>query len=254
MPNKIQSTCNYCALACNVDFYEEDNQIVKIVPTPHYPVNKGFACIKGLSLDKQQTLKKCSPLPRIKTENGEHTYLSWDEGYQYVADKLLAIKEKHGGDSIAGISTGQLPFEEMALFSHVMRNFLRGHVDGNTRLCMATSVVAHKQSFGFDAPPYTLNDLELSDTIILVGGNPVVTHPILWDRIVKNKNKKLIVVDPRCSETAQRADYWYGINGKTDIYLFYGLANLLIEKGYIDNDYIANHTENFDGFKTLVAN
>lgn len=94
---------------------------------------------------------------------------SWEEAYTYVADKLLSIKETYGGDAIAGISTGQLPFEEMALFSHVMRNFLRGHVDGNTRLCMATSVVAHKQSFGFDAPPYTLNDFELSDTIFLIG-------------------------------------------------------------------------------------
>ena len=250
---KVQSTCNVCSLACNLDFYVENEQIVKVLPTKTYPVNKGFSCIKGISLDKQNTKFKPSPFPKIRDAQGELQEVSWDEAYKYVADKLLSIKETYGGDSIAAISTGQLPLEEMALFSHVMRNFLRGHVDGNTRLCMATSVVAHKQSFGFDAPPYTLNDFELSDTIFLIGANPIVTHPIIWDRIRRNPNKKVIVIDPRRSETAQKSDYFYPINGKSDIYLFYGLANILIEKDYLDHDYIEAHTENFDGFKALVS-
>lgn len=250
---KVQSTCNVCSLACNLDFYVENEQIVKVIPTPHYPVNKGFSCIKGISLDKQNTKFKPSPLPKIRDVKGEMQETTWEEAYDYVAKKLLEIKETYGGDSIAAISTGQLPLEEMALFSHVMRNFLRGHVDGNTRLCMATSVVAHKQSFGFDAPPYTLNDFELSDTIFLIGANPIVTHPIIWSRIRNNPNKKVIVIDPRRSETAQRSDYHYALNGKTDIYLFYGLAHILIAKDYLDHNYIEAHTENFQGFKDLVA-
>lgn len=250
---KVQSTCNVCSLACNLDFYVENEQIVKVLPTKTYPVNKGFSCIKGISLDKQNTKFKPSPFPKIRDAQGELQEVSWDAAYKYVADKLLSIKKTYGGDSIAAISTGQLPLEEMALFSHVMRNFLRGHVDGNTRLCMATSVVAHKQSFGFDAPPYTLNDFELSDTIFLIGANPIVTHPIIWERIRRNPNKKVIVIDPRRSETAQKSDYFYPINGKSDIYLFYGLANILIEKDYLDHDYIEAHTENFDGFKALVS-
>ena len=188
--NKVQSTCNLCALACNFDFYVENNEIQKVMPTPHYPVNKGFSCIKGISLDKQHTRFKPSPLPKIRNAHGEMEEKSWDEAYQYVADKLLSIKETYGGDAIAAISTGQLPLEEMALFSHVIRNFLRGHVDGNTRLCMATSVVAHKQSFGFDAPPYTLNDLSLSDTLIFIGANPAVAHPVSWMRLRRNKDAK----------------------------------------------------------------
>nr|WP_307992046.1 molybdopterin oxidoreductase family protein [uncultured Niameybacter sp.] len=250
---KVQSTCNVCALACNLDFYVENGEITKVIPTKDYPVNKGFSCIKGISLDKQHTKFKPSPLPLIRNQQGELEETSWEKAYDYVAKELLRIKNTYGGDSIAGISTGQLPLEEMALYSHVMRNFLRGHVDGNTRLCMATSVVAHKQSFGFDAPPYTLNDLELSDTIFLIGANPIVAHPILWDRIRRNKNKKLITIDPRCSETARKSDYYYPVAPKTDIYLFYGLAHILIEKDYIDHKYIEAHTENFDGFKTLVS-
>ena len=248
---KIQSTCNYCAIDCNLDFYVENNRIVKVVPTKDYPVNDGFCCIKGLSLDKQQTSVKPSQLPKIKI-NGKMTTVEWEYAFKYVADKLKEIQEKYGKESIAGISTGQLTMEEFAIFGHVMRNYLKTNVDGNTRLCMATAVVAHKQSFGFDAPPFTLKDLELSDTIVFIGANPVVAHPILWGRVMKNTDKKVIVLDPRKSETAMNADYWYGLKGKSDLQLFYTVANLLIEKGYIDKKYIADHTEGFEEFKEFV--
>lgn len=249
---KVQSTCNFCAIDCNLDFYVEDEKIVKVVPTKGYPVNDGFSCIKGLSLDKQQTVVKTSPLPKIRQEDGSMKEVSWDEGFTHVANKLKELQEKYGTQSVAGISTGQLTLEEFALFGHVMRNYLQTNVDGNTRLCMATSVVAHKQSFGFDAPGFTLQDLEVSDTLIFIGANPVVTHPIMWDRVKKNPNKKIIVIDPRRSETAHNADYWYDIDFRSDIYLFYTIANILIEKHYIDATFIENNTNKFEEFKEFV--
>ena len=249
---KVQSTCNFCALACNMDFYVEDDKIVKVVPTKGYPVNDGFSCIKGLSLDKQQTVVKSSSLPKVRQNDGSFKTLEWDDAFKYVADRFLEIQEKYGKESVAGISTGQLTLEEFALLGHVMRNYLKTNLDGNTRLCMASAVVAHKQSFGFDAPPYTLQDAELSDTIVLIGANPVVAHPIFWGRIRSNKNKKLIVIDPRRSETAQNADYWYGIKGKSDLALFYTVANLIIEKGYVNEEYVANYTEGYEEFKEFV--
>ncbi|QGH22013.1 molybdopterin oxidoreductase family protein [Clostridium butyricum] len=249
---RVQSTCNFCALDCNIDFYVEDNKIVKVVPTKGYPVNDGFSCIKGLSLDKQQTVVKGSKLPKVRQKDGSFKTMEWDDTFKYVADKFIEIKEKYGSESIAGISTWQLTLEEFALLGHVMRNHLKANLDGNTRLCMATAVVAHKQSYGFDSPPYTLNDVELSDTVILIGANPVVAHPILWDRIRSNKNKKLIVIDPRKSETAQHADYWYGLKGKSDLALFYTVANILIEKGYVNKEYIENYTEGYEDFKEFA--
>ncbi len=252
---KIQSTCNYCSLACNLDFIVENGKIERIIPTVDYPVNKGFSCIKGLRLDRQQQVYKPSSLPRLKKADGTFEHTSWNQAVEQTAGKLTEIVEKYGPESVAAISTGQLPLEEMALLGHVLRNYLKANVDGNTRLCMATSVVAHKQSFGFDAPPYTLNDFELSDTIILIGANPVVAHPIAWGRIRANKieGKKVIVIDPRQSETAQRADYHYPLKAKSDIKLFYILANVLIGEGWIDETYIENHTENFEAFKEFVA-
>lgn len=249
---KVQSTCNYCALDCNLDFYVEDEKIVRVLPTKGYPVNDGFCCIKGLSLDKQQTVVRTSPLPKIRQADGSMKEVSWDEGFQYVADQLQELQAKYGRESVAGISTGQLTMEEFAIFGHVMRNYLKTNVDGNTRLCMATAVVAHKQSYGFDAPGYTLKDLELSDTIIFIGANPVVAHPILWKRVRQNPDKKVIVIDPRKSETAMNADYWYPVKCRGDLYLLYTLANVLIEKGWIDQNYIEAHTEGYGEFKEFV--
>lgn len=249
---KIQSTCNLCALACNVDFYVENGKIDRVSPTVDYPVNKGFCCIKGLNLDKQQTKIKARKNPLLRDENCEMKEVSWKEAFETFAKKMTSIQEKYGKESVAFISTGQMPTEDMALLGHVGRNYMGINGDGNTRLCMATSVVAHKQSFGFDAPPYTLNDAELSDTIILIGANPVIAHPVFWGRIRQNKEAKIITIDPRKSETAMNSDIWIDIKPKADLVLMYTLANVLIEKGYIDKNYIENYTEGYEEFKKHV--
>lgn len=249
---RIQSTCNYCALACNLDFYTEDGKIKRVVPTPHYPVNKGFSCIKGLNLDKQCTKFNGSKKPLLKMKDGERKAIEWKEAFDLFASKMTAIQEKYGKESVAYISTGQLITEEMALLGHVGRSYMGINGDGNTRLCMASAVVAYKQSFGFDAPPYTLKDLELSDTIFFIGANPVIAHPIAWGRVRKNKDAKIITIDPRKSETAMNSDMWIDIKTKGDLALFYTLANVLIEKGWIDQDYINNYTEGFEDFKAHV--
>lgn len=249
---RIQSTCNYCALACNLDFYTEYGKIKRVVPTPHYPVNKGFSCIKGLNLDKQCTKFNGSKKPLLKMKDGERKAIEWKEAFDLFASKMTAIQEKYGKESVAYISTGQLPTEEMALLGHVGRSYMGINGDGNTRLCMASAVVAYKQSFGFDAPPYTLKDLELSDTIFFIGANPVIAHPIAWGRVRKNKDAKIITIDPRKSETAMNSDMWIDIKTKGDLALFYTLANVLIEKGWIDQDYINNYTEGFEDFKEHV--
>ena len=251
---KVQSTCNFCAIDCNLDFYVENGRIVKTVPTKGYPVNDGFSCIKGLSLSKQQTTVKPNALPKIRQEDGSFREVSWDEGFRYAADKIKELQAQYGRESIAGISTGQLTLEEFAIFGHVMRNFLQTNVDGNTRLCMASAAVAHKGTLGYDAPGYTLNDFELSDTIIFIGSNPVVAHPIIWQRVRNNRipDRKIIVIDPRRSETARNADYHYPIRWRSDLTLMYTLANQIIEKDYVDHSFVDEHTEGYEDFKEFV--
>ena len=249
----VRSTCNYCSIACNLDFNIEDNGFInRIVPALNYPVNKGFCCGKGLNLDKQNTQHENPVLPLLRDKDGKLKQIQWNEAFDLFAKRVTEIQDKYGKESFAFLSTGQLATEEMALAGHIGRTFLGGNGDGNTRLCMATSVVAYKQSFGFDAPPYTFNDLEHSDVIIFIGCNPVVAHPILWGKTKNNKDCIKIGIDPRRTETVTNCDMWIDIKPKTDLVLLYTLANVLIKKGWVDNEYIEKYTEDFEGFKEHV--
>ncbi|WP_017752898.1 molybdopterin oxidoreductase family protein [Clostridium tyrobutyricum] len=247
-----QSTCNYCSLACNLEFYVEDNMIKKILPKKDYPVNGKFTCLKGINLDKQCSRYGKDKLPVLKDKYGNKRAISWNEAFELFADKMRYIQNKYGVESAAYISTGQITTEELALLGLVGRIHMGINGDGNTRLCMASTVMAYKQSFGFDAPPYTLKDLEISDTLVFIGSNPAIAHPVVWSRVKKNKSASIVVIDPRESETAQNADIWLDIIPKSDIYLLYTLANVLIENNWIDREYIDNYTMDFDGFRDHV--
>ena len=127
------------------------------------------------------------------------------------------------------------------------------HGDGNTRQCMATSVVAYKQAFGFDAPPYTYADFEESDVIVLVGSNLCIAHPILWQRVMRNPHQpEIIVIDPRATETAMAATQHLALYPKSDLTLLYGVARMLIERDWIDRDFIDAHTSGFEDFAQFV--
>jgi assimilatory nitrate reductase catalytic subunit len=155
---------------------------------------------------------------------------------------------------VAYLSTGQIVTEEMALLG-ALAKFGMGivHGDGNTRQCMATAVVAYKQSFGFDAPPYTYRDFEESDVIVLVGANLCIAHPILWERVLLNPHQpEIVVVDPRRTETAMQGTQHFPIAPKSDLSFFYGLAHILIAEGWIDREFISAHTNGFEEFAAHV--
>lgn len=245
-----QSTCNYCSIGCNLNFYIENNKIIKIIPVKNHTVNKGFCCIKGLELNRQSSSRK---LPLLRDKNGVMREISWDKAFETFSSRMKEIQHKYGKESVAYLSTAQITTEELALLGFVGRNYMGINGDGNTRLCMATAAVTYNQSFGYDAPPYASRDMELSDTIIFIGANPIVTHPVLWEYVVRNKDAKIISIDPRRSETTINADIWIDIKPKSDIRLFYTLANVLIEKNWIDEEYIEKYSEGFEGFKEHVS-
>jgi assimilatory nitrate reductase catalytic subunit len=181
--------------------------------------------------------------------------VGWDEALRLFCDRFQAIAARHGPQSLAFLGTGQLPTEELALLG-ALAKFGMGmiHGDGNTRQCMASAVVAYKESFGFDAPPYTYRDFEESDVIVLVGSNLCLAHPILWQRVLANRSRPaIIVIDPRKTETAMAASLHLPLAPKSDLYLLYAVANILIREGCVDHEFVARHTSGFDAFRRHVA-
>ena len=243
--------CGFCSTGCGLNLHLKDGEAISLTPSTDYPVNLGMACPKGwealtpLEADDRAT----APLMR-KNRSEELIATDWDTALTEFSSKFKEVQEKHGKESVAFISTGQIVTEEMAYLG-ALAKFGMGikHGDGNTRQCMATSVVSYKQSFGFDAPPYTYQDFEESDVILLIGSNLCITHPIMWQRIERNKHEpEIIVVDPRKTETAVAATQHYPIAPKSDLVFFYGLAKVLLDKGYVDEKYIADHCEGYEDF------
>jgi anaerobic selenocysteine-containing dehydrogenase len=247
--------CGFCSTGCSLRIHLKDGQAINLSPTSEYPVNVGMACPKGWEALTPLRSSDRATTPMLRNAKGELEAADWDTALQVFVLRFKAIQDKFGSDSIAWLGTGQICTEELA-FLGALAKFGMGviHGDGNTRQCMATSVTAYKQSFGFDAPPYTYKDFEESDVLVFVGSNICIAHPIMWQRVCRNKNRpEIIVVDPRKTETAMAATQHYAITPKSDLVLLYGLANMLIANGWVNHDYVQQHTSGFNAFAEFVA-
>jgi assimilatory nitrate reductase catalytic subunit len=246
--------CGFCSTGCSLRVHFKDGRAVNVSPSPDYPVNLAKACPKGW--EALQPLYACdrATTPYLRNQQGKLKPTGWDNALQLFASRFKTIQDRFGKDAIAWLGTGQICTEELA-FLGALAKFGMGmvHGDGNTRQCMATAATAYKESFGFDAPPYTYKDFEESDVLVFVGSNPCIAHPIMWQRVCSNKNRpEIIVVDPRKTETAMAATQHYAIKPKSDLFLLYGLANMLIESGSINRDYVDRHTSGFAEFASFV--
>ncbi len=247
--------CGFCSTGCGLDVHLKQGEAINLSPAKDYSVNLGMACPKGWEALTPLRAKDRALYPLLRDEKGQMQRVDWTVALETFVRRVRAVQSKHGPESVAFLSTGQIPMEEMAALG-TLAKFGMGmvHGDGNTRQCMATAVVAYKQSFGFDAPPYTYKDFEESDVIVLVGSNLCIAHPIMWERVCKNPhNPEIIVVDPRKTETAMAATQHVALKPKSDLALFYGIAQALIERGAIKQEYIDAHTTGFAEFREFVA-
>ena len=250
------AVCGFCSTGCGLRVHLSKGEAVNLSAATEYPVNAGMACPKGWeALAPLRSADRAThPMVR-KSKGGPLERVTWEEALSLFVGRFSDLIENHGPDSVAFLGTGQMPTEELALLGSLAK-FGMGfvHGDGNTRQCMATSVVSYKQTFGFDAPPYTYQDFEESDVIVLVGSNLCIAHPIMWERVCKNKHSpKIIVIDPRRTETAMAATDHFPIRPKSDLVLFYGLARLLIERGRVQQDFVDAHTTGFAAFAEHVS-
>ena len=246
--------CGYCSTGCRLTVHLKDGAPVNLTPSTGWPVNRGTACPKGWEALTVLDAPDRATTPLLRDGGGNQRPVSWDAALSTMVERFKAIQARHGAESVAFLGTGQMPTEEMALLG-ALAKFGMGmlHGDGNTRQCMATSVVAYKQAFGFDAPPYTYEDFEASDVIVFVGANPCIAHPIMWERVLRNpRNPAVVVLDPRFTETAMQATQHLPLRPKSDQTLLYGIARILIERGWIDTDYVEAHTREYEPFAAYV--
>jgi assimilatory nitrate reductase catalytic subunit len=249
----VSTVCGFCATGCSLQVHlDATGRAINLSADPAYPVNLGMACPKGWEALSPLAAPDRATVPLLRPAPGTPlTPTDWPTAAATFATRFKAIQAAHGPHSVACLSTGQIPTEEMAFLGAFFKFGMGAqHLDSNTRQCMATSHVAYKQAFGFDAPPYTYADFEHSDCLVFVGSNPAIAHPIMWQRVMMNKNApRIIVLDPRRTETAAAATDHVSLRPKSDLWLLYALAHVLVAEGRINRAFIDAHTT---GFAELV--
>ncbi|MBG9998420.1 nitrate reductase [Pseudoalteromonas sp. NSLLW24] len=241
-----QTTCAYCGVGCGVDISLFNNVPTKLEGMREHPANFGRLCVKGTHLLDTTGSDNRLTSPLINNQS-----VTWDEATDHVANKFNDIIQKHGPDAVAFYVSGQLLTEDYYIANKLMKGYIgSGNIDTNSRLCMSSAVAGYKRAFGEDVVPCTYEDLEQTELLILIGSNAAWTHPVLYQRMERakqlNPNMKVVVIDPRKTDTAELADTFLNIKPGSDAALYNGLLNYLNEHNYLDTQFIAQHTNGFE--------
>ncbi len=248
----VKTTCGYCSVGCGMLIGVRDGKAVSSRGNPDHPVNRGKLCPKGLSEHHILSAPGRATTPMLR-KNGKLEPVSWDEALNTMVERIGSIQTRYGPSALGVVGTGQLLTEECyTLGKLVQLGFRTPNNDGNTTLCMASAVSGYKLSFGSDGPPGNYTDLETADVVLLIGANIADNHPILCNRLERNKHRTLIVVDPRVTKTAMMADIHLAVKPRSDIALINGIAHILIRDSLIDRAYIDAHTTHFEDLSAFL--
>lgn len=252
------STCCYCGVGCGVLIEHDGRNIIGVSGDPAHPANFGKLCSKGSTLHLTGDLNTRALYPELRLSKSlARAITDWDTALDHAANVFAETIREHGPDSVAFYISGQLLTEDYYAFNKLARALVgTNNIDSNSRLCMSSAVVGYKRSLGADAPPCNYEDIELSDCVMIVGSNMAYAHPILFRRLEEAKSQrpdmKIIVIDPRRTDTCDLADMHLAINPGTDVALFHGILHLLLREGRVDQDFIDQHTEGDAELKSLV--
>lgn len=255
---ETRSTCCYCGVGCGVIISAEAGKITCVRGDPDHPANFGRLCTKGANLHLTAREEMRAVHPELRNRRGEERQrVSWDEALDTVADRFADIIKKHGPDAVGFYISGQLLTEDYYVFNKLAKGLIgSNNIDSNSRLCMSSAVSGYKSTLGSDAPPGCYEDIDHAGCIFIAGSNTAYAHPILFRRIEdarsKNPDLKLIVVDPRRTDTACAADLHLAILPGTDVVLFNAMLHVMLWEGWCNLPYIAAHTEGFDELKATV--
>ncbi len=234
----VATTCAYCGVGCGIVATPGAGREVAIAGDTSHPANGGRLCIKGTTLGDTVGLEGRLLAPMIGNRRS-----SWEEATRFVARTFADTIAEHGPDSVAFYVSGQLLTEDYYAANKLMKGFIgSGNIDTNSRLCMASAVAAHNRAFGEDYVPVGYEDLEAADLILLVGSNTAWCHPVVWQRIEAARaarGTRVVVVDPRRTETASEADLHVRIGPDGDIPLFRALLAEMHKRGLVDQAFLA---------------
>ncbi len=213
----------YCGVGCGVRAEMHDGRIIAVEGDVEHPANHGRLCVKGSAL--HETLGDRGRLTRPRLDGAE---VDWDTALDAVAERLAETQREHGPEALAGYLSGQLLTEDYYVANKLFKGFLgTPHLDTNSRLCMASAVAAYKRSLGADAVPCNYEDLEDAELVVLAGSNLAWNHPVLFQRlrVAKTRNPllRVVVIDPRITDTCELADLYLGVRPGSDARLFTGL-------------------------------
>jgi sulfite reductase (NADPH) flavoprotein alpha-component len=216
-----------------------------------HPANRGRLCTKGAT-----SAELLAAPGRLTTALSGSAEIGVDEAISQAAAGLRRIVDEYGPDAVALYVSGQMTLEAQYLANKLAKGFLRtNQIESNSRLCMASAGSGYKLSLGADGPPGSYDDLDHADVFFVIGANMADCHPILFLRLLDRvkAGAKLIVVDPRRTATADKADLYLPVRPGTDLALLNGLLHLLVENGHIDADFIAAHTEGWEAVRPFLA-
>jgi len=255
----LQTTCCYCGVGCGIVVSKDVQGSISVEGDKNHPVNKGMLCSKGTNLHyTAMDLSDRLLYPEMRySRNQPRQRVSWDVALERTAAVFRTLINKYGPDSVAFYASGQCLTEEYYVVNKLMKGFIgSNNIDTNSRLCMSSAVTAYKMSLGEDSVPVSYDDLDLADCIFVAGANPAWCHPILWRRVEaareKNPNIKIIVSDPRNTQTCSIANVHLQLNPGTDVTLHHAIGRCLIEEGDIDIDFIKDHTAGFEEYRAMV--
>lgn len=259
MQASFKTTCCYCGVGCGIVVHKDRQGRLTVEGDKDHPVNRGMLCSKGMNLHYTvtDTSDRLTHPEMRYSRNSPRQRVSWDQALDRTAAVFKAIIDKHGPDAVAFYASGQCLTEEYYVVNKLIKGFIgSNNLDTNSRLCMSSAVAAYKMSLGEDVVPGTYDDIEQTDCIFVAGANPAWCHPILWRRIeaarAANPRLKIIISDPRVTQSCAMADLHLQLLPGTDIVLHHAIGRLLIEQGKTDAGFLQQHTNGFEKYREMV--
>ena len=253
----IRSVCPYCGVGCGIVMQVQDNKVVKVIGDKAHPTNFGRLCTKGTTCG--QAIAESGRMENAyvrQARQNDPVRIGMDNALRETARRLRHTLDTHGPDALAFYVSGQMSLESQYLINKLAKGFVRtANIESNSRLCMASAGSGYKLSLGADGPPGSYEDFDRAELFFVIGANMADCHPILFLRMMDRvkAGAKLIVVDPRRSATADKANLFLPIKPGTDLALLNGLLHLLVKNGHTDPAFIAAFTEGWEAMPEFLV-